>query len=432
MPVFIGFLVVIATIYQLFFRYERSSDSAHPGQVYERDSLTGKTQLVPEGGSNPDMEARKDVYARILAENPDARPEDFDSSSSIANGTPAQTGSNSWDSNARPASSTTSTSEAAVYDESGLPPLNGANNSSWRRRQRNQSASNNNDAVSLRENEEGGSSPIPGYGDSGQDGDEVSQQRRPSLFRSRLGRFPLNQRHGAPVPGSGATDSNQTADFEPLIPQRSGSEDRRRTREREIAIAQESRERSAPVPDSAEHSSRRVMLARVAVPVRPITTEPMHGQVQQVVERPIIRSWDWRDLTRVTRLSQPVIVPNSNALIQASSSPPTPGSHRVNRVADVRARPYATRKIDLDQDGYQEEVIQSATGHDGLLDISIVKNGREIFFGRGRQLAVLPARNPSGWCDIVLKAGGKIMGVYRYNPVQNAYTSLSEQGNSDT
>ncbi len=105
-------------------------------------------------------------------------------------------------------------------------------------------------------------------------------------------------------------------------------------------------------------------------------------------------------------------VPASKEVVVASSAPPIP---------DTGSRPFSLRTIDLNMDGVAEEIIQSAGQHDGLLDISIVKNGQEVFFGRGKELSILPSRGSGGWADIVLKTGPDSFQVYRYNINQGGY-----------
>jgi hypothetical protein len=160
---------------------------------------------------------------------------------------------------------------------------------------------------------------------------------------------------------------------------------------------------SPPVPGETEPPRNRPSLARG------------HG------DEPVLKSWDWRDERQVEKASRPVPVPK--AVMLAAATPPVPHRVRVENVSEVHAAPFAVRKIDLNRDGSNEEIIQSADGEDGLLNISIVQNGREIFFGRGRQIALLPSRTFEGWADIALKANGRVIGVFRYNPRQDAYTA---------
>lgn len=132
-----------------------------------------------------------------------------------------------------------------------------------------------------------------------------------------------------------------------------------------------------------------------------------------------------RDTKQVAKISQPVPVPKE--VVVASSAPPVPvaniASDSLEPESWNNARPFAVRQIDLDRDGAVEEVIQNAKQSDGMLDISIVKNGREIFYGRGKQISLLPTSN-RGWADIALKLGSQTLQVFRYNTKDDAYKML--------
>ncbi len=134
-----------------------------------------------------------------------------------------------------------------------------------------------------------------------------------------------------------------------------------------------------------------------------------------------LASIDLKDHRQVEKIAKPVPVPRE--VVVASSAPPVPGG---NVAPEDTGNPFAVRQIDLDQDGSSEEIIQNAGQSDGLLDISIVKNGREIFFGRGQQIALLPTRN-RGWADIALKMGQKTLQVFRYDVRSAAYKAVENQ-----
>lgn len=131
-----------------------------------------------------------------------------------------------------------------------------------------------------------------------------------------------------------------------------------------------------------------------------------------------------KDASVVARMAKPIPVPKE--VVVASSAPPVPAMGML--AADIdepeeSPRPFAIRQIDLNDDGKEEEVIQNAVHSDGLLDISIVKGGREIFFGRGKQVSLLPTRS-GGWSDIALKTGKSGLKVFRYNAAQDFYKPL--------
>ena len=135
-----------------------------------------------------------------------------------------------------------------------------------------------------------------------------------------------------------------------------------------------------------------------------------------------------KDAEQVEQVARPVPVPRE--VVVASSAPPVPGGNNLlsedNENGKPELKPFAVKQIDLNQDGSIEEIIQNAVQEDGMLDISIVKNGREIFFGRGRQISLLPSRN-QGWADIALKMGAKTLQVFRYNAKDAAYRAIDDK-----
>ncbi|MCE3235149.1 MAG: hypothetical protein K0Q50_1329 [Vampirovibrio sp.] len=244
MPVIIGLLIVVATIYQLFFRYESWESNEKPGLIYEHDNLTGETQIIKPG-------SRMSVFARILGKG------------AGGNGT--------------------------QWDDRYIEPFD----------------------------------------------------------------------HPGEKPGSIASTS----------------------------------------PTTRTESS----------------TNSTHVNLQ--------------DPQQVEKVARPVPIPRE--VVIASSAPPVPGgpAQALSQAENMNdnAPPFAVRQVDLDQDGSIEEIIQNATQSDGLLDISIVKNGREIFYGRGKQISLLPTRN-QGWADIALKMGAKTLQVFRYDIKNSAYRALDEKG----
>jgi len=75
----------------------------------------------------------------------------------------------------------------------------------------------------------------------------------------------------------------------------------------------------------------------------------------------------------------------------------------------------------LDEDGSPEQIIQSVTANDGFLDISVIKNGRELFYARGKQLQILPSKK-HGWADLALVTQhSKLKNVYRFDKKQDGY-----------
>jgi hypothetical protein len=86
---------------------------------------------------------------------------------------------------------------------------------------------------------------------------------------------------------------------------------------------------------------------------------------------------------------------------------------------DTRSYPY-----DLNHDGSREQIIQSVTANDGLLDISVTQSGREVLFTRGKQLQILPSKQ-SGWADLALMTQNKThKNWYRFDRSQQTYVLI--------
>lgn len=154
------------------------------------------------------------------------------------------------------------------------------------------------------------------------------------------------------------------------------------------------------------------------------TLEPLKGSIEKSHVNAVTPNGEKIDLSdhqQVERVSSPVPVPRE--VVVASSAPPVPVGN-IAALPEETAHPFAVRQVDLDQDGASEEIIQNAEQPDGLLDISIVKNGREIFFGRGQRIALLPTRN-GGWADIALKNGARTLQVFRYDVQSAVYKAIA-------
>jgi hypothetical protein len=90
------------------------------------------------------------------------------------------------------------------------------------------------------------------------------------------------------------------------------------------------------------------------------------------------------------------------------------------RLANVdRAKPKVAVN-DLNQDGDSEQIIQSAPGRSGVIDFSIVNQGKEVFYGKGYQLRVLTTRH-QGWSDLAVIKPNDTVEVFRYDPNDGAY-----------
>jgi hypothetical protein len=94
--------------------------------------------------------------------------------------------------------------------------------------------------------------------------------------------------------------------------------------------------------------------------------------------------------------------------------PPTP---------DAKAGPDKKHELweseDLNGDGRLEEVIQTQAA-DGMMDISVLSGSKELFYGRGKRLVVLPTRS-QGWSDLQLKVSDQQTLRFRFNPAVDGY-----------
>lgn len=79
-----------------------------------------------------------------------------------------------------------------------------------------------------------------------------------------------------------------------------------------------------------------------------------------------------------------------------------------------------TQTLDINRDGQSEQILYDRTANDGLMDISILVEHREVFYGRGKALRVLPSQR-NGWADIALVIGPAETRVFRYNPLTAMY-----------
>ena len=88
---------------------------------------------------------------------------------------------------------------------------------------------------------------------------------------------------------------------------------------------------------------------------------------------------------------------------------------------------FSSQKVDLNNDGESEEIVQRITADDGLVDISIIRHGREVFYGRGKQLQILNTRASNGWLDIALDTGDPKSAVYKFSSSLDGYSTRAEQ-----
>lgn len=109
------------------------------------------------------------------------------------------------------------------------------------------------------------------------------------------------------------------------------------------------------------------------------------------------------------------LVPTTAPNAQAAKAPSPP-----KKVATIPRQGTSTQAMDLNRDGSDEHIIQTPRA-DGHINISVVSEGKEILFGQGQQLQVLPTRR-QGWSDLAVmntKSGQRH--VYQFDPKTQSY-----------
>lgn len=82
-----------------------------------------------------------------------------------------------------------------------------------------------------------------------------------------------------------------------------------------------------------------------------------------------------------------------------------------------------TEGSDFNGDGVKEQIVVSKILNDGLQDISVISNGRELFYGRGKKLTVLNSKT-AGWADLSLETTDKRPILFQYRPTEEGYVAI--------
>jgi hypothetical protein len=85
------------------------------------------------------------------------------------------------------------------------------------------------------------------------------------------------------------------------------------------------------------------------------------------------------------------------------------------KATDPARKKPRTAANDLNGDGDTEQIIQSPPTRSGVIDFSVVTDGKEVFYGKGYQLRVLTTRN-KGWSDLAVVKPNDQVEVFKYNP----------------
>ncbi len=415
MPILIGVIVAMLCGYQMFFRYQRWTSDERPGVMFEYDKLTHETHEIEPGG-------KKDSLAHLFGPG-DSRSGSDGADRPLVGELDSQT--------SRYVDPIDPRAEASYDDARGLTANANVESQSLGNRSggRDQSASMDDGFVDFRGPSDDGSS----------DGGNLVPLNRPTSRRSTRYNDDLSNRSQA----IGLENAP-----EPMTPIRlrgryapDKSDAMTSTGFRLRGRVQESR---SPVIESLGDSPSAIIPLRL-----PNRRHSVDASIPGAgTDEDSDSSNDWMGLRPrrsvhhvplpVVTPDEPVIhpyrhsirdVPVPQNLVVASKAPPIPASTMLASVDDPDngkdpAHPFAVHKVDLNQDGAREDIIQKATTGDGLIDISIVKEGREIFYGRGRQIGLLPTHNKQGWADILIRTSSNRRKVFRYDVVSGTYKLL--------
>lgn len=133
-----------------------------------------------------------------------------------------------------------------------------------------------------------------------------------------------------------------------------------------------------------------------------------------------------------TEALQMAMISDSKEIQKKQDTTPSrinPDSTPASKTAKVELKPnlqdrFISRQIDLNLDGDSEEIVQSVSLDDGLIDISVVRHNKEIFYGRGKYLHILSSRR-FGWSDIAMNINDREVKYFQYDPKQDGYTIAS-------
>jgi hypothetical protein len=117
--------------------------------------------------------------------------------------------------------------------------------------------------------------------------------------------------------------------------------------------------------------------------------------------------------------------PNPAELPSAIQTPTVKSSDKIPRKTPTASTTTSAVEttLDLNRDGQNEQRIETPVAGQPahLMDVSIVTtDGRELFYGKGSRLIVLPEQT-AGWHDLLLEKPGSASEQYRYNPSMRTY-----------
>lgn len=164
--------------------------------------------------------------------------------------------------------------------------------------------------------------------------------------------------------------------------------------------------------------------ANAPIPIRELSLPPEPINALATAEIPPITT-PRPSLQPETNPPEPVMALVSHAATTPQKNEP------LNEIASQHTSPLPTvetkksvyqheKKLDLNRDGRAEKITLHRSEADGLLDISIIQDQRELFYGRGESLQILAHQN-HGWSDVALVLPNEPNQIFEYNATKQSY-----------
>jgi hypothetical protein len=173
--------------------------------------------------------------------------------------------------------------------------------------------------------------------------------------------------------------------------------------------------------------SGQVHLIKPGEPIDPVARLLGWYQANSVAQQGSRQTGSSSNLAEITRKIQDLKAVRQNkelfalSMTDATRAETAPDKQQMPPEPVNKEPHFVSRKLDLNQDGTAEEVIQSISADDGLVDISIVRpSGQELLYERALSLHILSTRH-LGWADISLQTDKNSETHFRYNPKVDAY-----------
>lgn len=397
MPAIIGILLVLLAGFQLFYRYDSWPSKTREGVMYERDRLTGELHVVYPG----DKVGMIDRITGHYGHNADEVAEDGQA--------PLITD---------------------AHRQSPIPEPNQNNysNANLENQQNNNSA-----------NQPYYSQAYPQQGNYPQQQvpQGYYQQQQPQQSQAVV--YPMPQPVIVTVPANTYNQSPQEARQQEYRPSEYRTQEYRAQEYKSQARQGEtSNIQTQPrvVPIQTITTTQKVIPTQtIAATQKAITAKPLATPAKVVAKSPQAQTTAYQ-MNMVSNTSEmPLRTKHQDALVPLPGAAPTnpkpafqplvPQTTQaapIKKVATVSPRQATTTQaLDLNRDGSDENIIQTPRA-DGHINISVVSEGKEILFGQGQQLQVLPTRR-QGWSDLaVMNTKNGQRHVYQFDPKTQSYS----------